>query len=195
MSAVAETTLLLFAADALDPVQSAAVRAELAQDPRLQARLQALHGDLDELPAAPGFRVPPPGLGMSVSLQKSPVMGPALLRAGDRFEVRLPSRPSPEREGVVVLRDIGTGWQVIAPLQPDHAISLARLPREPDGQHRVNLLARLPRGRQRWAVALVPMDELPGAPPPVDPVEPWGALRRGLAAGTVPVGVVEIELS
>lgn len=194
MPAFADATLLLFAADALDPGPAALLRAELARDPALQAHLDALARDLDELPPSPGFRVPPPGLGLQVGLQQSAVLGPALLRVGDRFEVCLPPRPSPEREGAVVLRDVGAGWQVVAPVQPDHAVALSRLPRGSDGCHQVNLLARPPQGRQRWAVALVPMDQLPGAPPPVPSVEPWHSLRQGLAAGTVPVGVVEIEL-
>jgi hypothetical protein len=194
MSTPADSTLLLFAADALDPGQAATVRAELARDPALEAHLLALSRDLDEEPVEQGFRVPPPGLGLPVTLQQAAALGPALMRAGDRFEVCLPPRPAPEREGVVVLRDIGAGWQIVSPLQPDRAIALSALPRSPDGGHQVNLLARPPRGRQRWAVALVPMDQLPGAPPPLASHEPWGSLRQGLEAGTVPVGVVEIEL-
>lgn len=191
MPTLSDATLLLYVAEALDPADAAMVRDAVAADPTLRTRLDALEKDLALLPGPASFRIPPPGLGLQASAGQPAVMGPASLRVGDSFQVHLEPRPAPEQDGVVVLRDLGEGWQVVSPARPAEAVSLARLPVESDGRHRVVLLARPPAGRQRWAVALVPL----GRATPSDPPDaPWLDLQRGLADGSVPVGVVEIEL-
>lgn len=195
MPVISDASLLLYAADALDPAHAASVAAALAASPGLRARLGSLREHLGDLPEAPVFRIPPPGLGLSATAGQPLVMGPPRLRVGDRFQVRLAARPIPDGDGVVVLRDLGAGWRIVTPSHPQDAVPLSRLPVETDGCHRVDLVARPPVGRQRWAVALVPLRSWPGPPPPVSAVQPWAQLCRGLADGSVPVGVVEIELA
>ncbi|NOY27748.1 MAG: hypothetical protein GXP62_17940 [Oligoflexia bacterium] len=193
---ISDETLLLYAADALDPDVAVVVRSALKRTPALRDRLRQLGMQAAVPPQRPAaFRVPPPGLGLAMWVGRPRVMGPACLRVGDRFQVRLDPRQHPDREGVIILRDLGEGWQVVTPARVLDAVSLSRLPVEADGCHRVDLVARPPAGRQRWAVALVPLNHLPAATPPLAQVEPWSELRRGMADGTVPVGVVEIQLT
>lgn len=193
MARPGDDTLLLYLAEALDPGAQAAVEAWLREHPALRARLDALRAEpVIDLPER-GLPIPPPGFGLDVSAGQPRVMGPSSMRMGDRFQIHLPPRPDPAVEGVIVLRDLGTGWQVLTPSHPTRALPLSRLPREEDGRHRVDLVTRPPAGRQRWAIALMPLSPAAETPPQVDH-EPWASLHRGLEAGSIPVGVVEIEL-
>lgn len=194
MALPGDDLLYLYLADALDPGDRRALELRLGRDPGLRARLRALQVDDDpalvEGGPTPTFRIPPPGFGLHVEAGQPRLMGPSRLRVGDRFQIRLEPRSRPEQDGVVVLRDLGRGWEVLLPTRPEQAVALARLPIEADGRHRIDLIAGPPAGWQRWAVALLPIAREPQA----EPAPPWERLHCGLAAGEVPVGVVEIEL-
>ncbi len=192
MARPGDDTLLLYLAEALDPGAQAAVESWLRDHPALRERLEALRAEADPVLGEGGLRIPPPGFGLELSAGQPRVMGPTVLRVGDRFQIHLAPRPVPEADGVVVLRDLGAGWQVLTPSQPERALRLARLPVDDDGRHRVDLVARPPAGRQRWAVALLPVDDLPVEPP--GGRDAWAFLHRGLESGEIPVGVVEIDL-
>lgn len=192
MARPGDDTLLLYLAEALDPGAQAAVEAWLRDQPSLRQRLEFLRAEPGPVLAEGGLRIPPPGFGLDLSAGQPRVMGPTVLRVGDRFQIHLAARPTPDTDGVVVLRDLGTGWQVLTPSVPERALRLARLPIDDDGRHRVDLVARPPAGRQRWAVALLPVGDLP--PDPSSGSDAWAFLHQGLEAGVIPVGVVEIDL-
>lgn len=129
----------------------------------------------------PAWRVPPPGLGLPLRTSLPAVMaGDDAVPIGERFVVRVPFQGT-EREVVVLRRTEGT-WEVLAGPVP-----LGRLACDAEG-HRLDLVARGPSGRQRWAVALLTVGtELHGD-------APWYGLQRAIATGEAEIGAVEVEV-
>ncbi|MCB9742118.1 MAG: hypothetical protein H6741_00575 [Alphaproteobacteria bacterium] len=190
-----DRSLVFYRAGLLDPAQAAEVEARLEASPGLRAALAAL--DQRWTPevevSVPLWRIPPPGLGVGASAGLPAVFSESSLRPGDRFHVRIDPLPEPERRRVVVLRRHGRAWDVVFPTRAAHELHLHQLEQEGDGSYRLDLTARGPAGRQRWAVAL------PWAEKIVDWDSPdearWGELRQAVATGKVPVASVEITVS
>ena len=115
--AIDRDTLAAWAADALDPARRAEVERALAASPSLRLEATALRRSLTADGPGAAWRVPPPGLGLSVEV--TPV---AVLDARpSRVRVRLPPSSGP----VVVLRRSGADWEVEAVLAPTDTLDLA----------------------------------------------------------------------
>lgn len=185
-----DADLALLLADALEPHDKAELVAQIEADPALGRRRDELARTLVEPPApSSSWRIPPPGLGLRARTGLPAVLGTERIRAGDHFKISLPPFDEAGRLGVVVLREEDLGWVVLSPAAPREAVSLDRCARQDGVDLVVDLVARRPLGRQRWAVALLPL------PVPEGPGEdPWSPVRLAVAEGRVPVGSVEIEV-
>ena len=182
--------LALWLADALDPGQGAELQALIDADPALRLRLATLSLSLDPgANVAEGWRIPPPGLGWRTRTAVPAVMGTERIRVGDHFPVHVASPDAPDRMGVIVLREEAGRWAVLSPDAPDQVVTLDRCARRADDELVVDLVARRPLGRQRWAIALMPVPLPQG-----DAGDPWGPVREALAQGSVAVGSIEIEV-
>lgn len=188
---VSDLDLHLLAADALDPECVLPLRARLQSDPELARRFQAVCDAGPGLPPpARAWRIPPPGVGLAARLVRARALGQgARVRIGSVFGVCLPPPPDPDGVGVVLLRQGANGWEVSSPSRPDQAESLAAVGRRDQDEYRVDLVAHLPVGRQRWAIALHPL------PLPVGPRhDPWAPLQHAVERGAVVVGSVEVDV-
>jgi hypothetical protein len=168
----ADPRIVLCAAGVLDPDEAL----ELSEHGAPLSDERPYAGD-----ESPAWRVPPPGLGLPLRTSMPAVMSddPAV-PIGERFVVRVPPRGE-DREVVILRRTEGT-WEVLAGPVP-----LEHLARDDDG-HRLDLVARGPSGRQRWAVALLSAGtELHGD-------APWSGLQRAIATGRAEIGAMEIEV-
>lgn len=166
-----EGRVALWRAGVLDPDEALDVAERVQGSP--DAPLEA-SGD------GSAWRVPPPGFGLPLetALPEAMASEPEV-PIGERFVVRVPERAACD---VVVLRRDGQSWDVLA-----GPVALERLAKDGEG-HRLDLVARGPSGRQRWAVALLPAGtELHGS-------TPWYGLQRAIATGKAEIGSVEIRV-
>lgn len=182
--------LALWLADALDPGQGAELQAQIDADPALQQRLSALSLPVDTGDGAGGgWRIPPPGLGWRTRTAVPAVMGTERIRVGDHFPVHVARPDAPDQMGVIVLREEAGHWAVLSPESPQQVVTLDRCARRVDEELVVDLVARRPLGRQRWAIALMPVPLPQG-----EAGDPWGPVRDALAQGAIAVGSIEIEV-
>jgi len=208
MSLVDERTLAAYAAGALEPGLELEVRERLAADPLLReraAKLEALRAQADMVSRA--WEVPPPGVpvGMrpfAAHVQQAYVkgtMGPTPLQPGDRFAVVLDALADADQLYLAVLLYGPGGWNVVFPGRPAEVTALSALPLvEPAGREgvqkrRLELVAQRRPGRQRWAVALVPMAMAPDWSER-DPARRWATLKEAIDDREVAVTTVEIEV-
>ena len=91
--------------------------------------------------------------------------------------------PDDQPRQVVVMRRSEGDWEVRFPQDPADRLPLSDLPLA--GDRRVlDLVAEAP-GRERWAVALPPMDWA---------VDDHDALKRGIERGEIPVQTIDVEV-
>lgn len=168
----ADPRIVLCAAGVLDPDEAL----EVSERGALPVAVAS-----EPLVEPPLWRVPPPGLGLTLRSSTPAVMSAdAAVPIGERFVVRVPPQGG-DRE-VVILRRTDGAWEVLAGPVP-----LEHLARDDEG-HRLDLVARGPSGRQRWAVALLSAGtELHGD-------TPWSGLQRAIATGQAEIGAMEIEV-
>jgi hypothetical protein len=191
MTTVDDAALALWLAGALDPDDALEVTEWLEASPEARRRLPALRFEA-EAPPVGAWRIPPPALGCRVGLVAPAVMGDGDVRAGERFALWLdPVSPADDFD-VVVLRREADGWQVLAPGSAEERFPLSAFPREPDGRHRIDLLARGPAGPQRWAIALM------SSRAPIDwsrpPETRWATLQQDIARGVAPVASFAVDV-
>ncbi|MCB9741105.1 MAG: hypothetical protein H6741_29550 [Alphaproteobacteria bacterium] len=186
--------LVFYRAGLLDPAERHDFEQLLLRSPELQAQLASLDSrwspEVDV--EVPRWRVPPPGLGVGARAGLPAVFSESTLRPGDRFTVRIDPLTSPEAHRVVIMQRLGRDWDVVFPKAPHQSISLDQLPLDEDGCFQLDLVARAPGGRQRWAVAL-PWERsmnLTWSHATPD----WDWLRMGVASGQIPVASVDIEV-
>lgn len=196
MNLPTERTWLKWLAGAVDPGVQRDLRALVAAEPALAARLAVLEADLRPREAAPRWFIPPPGVagGRSglVARPTALALDGGLPGPGDGYAIEVVV-PDELTRFVVLLCWTGDGWQVLAPDHPDDVVTTAELPRTDDGKLVIDIILGEEIGRQRWAVAL------PEAAWMADWDAPetgrWAGLRAGMAAGEVPVSAVQIQVA
>jgi hypothetical protein len=185
----------LLAHDLLDPDDAHELRQRLAaQRPKARRTTRT---------AAPTqrstWRIPPPAMGWPARLRSPSVLGGTQqeatqqVRIGDRFQIHIDDLPDADQQILVVLQRIGLAdWTVLSPVSDSrlHTLSSCRL--SPEGARKIDLLARGPVGRQRWAVALLP------APIDVDFTLPapqrWSGVQRLISQGGVRISAVDVDV-
>lgn len=187
-----DATLLLHHLGLLDPDEAAWLDERLALEPALRRRMaEAVARDPGAVELEPSpWRLPPPA--RSANLPPAAQLDGAGLRAGGAFRLwmREPAEGGPW--WVVVLRLGPAGWQVVAPKRASARVGWEQLERERDGRV-VPLLAATRGVRQRWAVALLPVE----TPVDWDAPEPqrWAPLRALLDEGALPVTSAVIDVA
>ena len=202
MNPIRDRELAWYTTNLLEPDRTADVERALLRSPDARERLAVVTAELrmDEVFDEPvardeDLRVPPPGIAggrgaFIVSTVAADVMSGVGVRPGERYRIRLAPVADAAARQVVVLRRATQGWDIAYPNHPDEVLPLEALEEDARGARHLDLIARGPGGRQRWAVALPPLALL------VDwearGMGRWGALRENLAAGRVPVAAVDI---
>lgn len=179
-------TLVLYVAGLLNPPDEAEVADRLASSPALRRRLARIRRPAAS--ASAGWCLPPPGLGMPLTLPGHEVLSVVTVQSGACFHMELPDRDDAAAREVVVLRREAGRWEVLAPRRADERARLDEFSMV-GKVRRITLVAR-GAGPQRWAVALPPWREErdPAAP------DAWADLILALEAGEVPVGSVDVEV-
>ena len=199
---VSDRLLLAYLTGALEPSRRQELSEHIDADTDLQRRLRQLSERLGGQPPA-RWRIPPPAIRgvpwmMAARVERSrhAVLGaeeaPELV-PGQPFQLRLPQVESPSSWRVVVLYRQSGDWEVVFPTWPDDDMTLADLPMESNGELRLDLIARPEAGRQRWAMALLPLAFSIDWDAPED--RRWAPLQDELARGEIQLAVIEVEVS
>lgn len=162
MSRPSRAELAAWMADALDPDRAEDIARAVAVSPALQAELAEIRARLAEDRALPepGWLLPPPGLRLpgapTFSGRPLDLLG-GPLRPGSRFEIELDLPAEPWEARLVVLTRRDEDWEVVFPVEEEDDVPAARL-LDRAGRLRVSLTAGEAPGRQRWALAFVPLE-------------------------------------
>lgn len=186
---MSDEVLYAFLAGSLDPGEAAEVTAWLAVEDTRMARLESLRPQVEALTITPPrWRVPPPGYGWPARLSGAATLGDAKARVGGWFRVSVePLDDAAERDVYVLRRE--QDWVLVAPASPADRVSLAALPRDEDGHHRVDLRGIGPVGEQRWLLAFPLRTAVDVSVwPPLD----W--LRDAIRTNSVPVVSVTVDI-
>lgn len=193
MTSLDDLTLHLHLAGILDPDQALEVKERLQALPEARTRLARLVAATElEHPVSP-WQIPPPGLGWPSRASAADVMSGEGIRVGERFCLTLAPIEAPDDVDVVILRREDGQWQVLAPRSAEERFPLSAFARDADGRHRIDLMARPPTGRQRWAVALMPRATEVDWKAPED--TRWQTIQRGIAEGAITVSSIDVTVS
>ena len=183
--------LALLEQDLLDPDDAHELRQRLAA-----RRMRTTMRTATQIPTRRRsiWRIPPPAMGWPAQMRTPAILGStSQVRIGDRFQIHINDLPDSEHRILVVLQRAGlSDWTVLSPIAAGRLTTLSQCHQTPEGARQIDLLARGPVGRQRWAVALLaaPLNVDFSLPAP----QRWSSIQRLISRGEVPISTVDLDI-